>query len=109
MKEYTFTIRLQRKYAQGFFAGIRQPDLGNLQRRDAFLAELAAECPVRMEGTDLIVEIPDLDVAALMTAREKNPYTEVDAKRYHHSQVNDETEKERLTYRDTSAGRALAA
>lgn len=52
--------------APAFFAAAMRPDLEELRRRDAFFAALERECPVRGEGDDLVIRIPDIDVHALL-------------------------------------------
>lgn len=59
-------IGLQHKHAFQFFEEAMHPDLEELRRRDAFLAKLERECPVRIEGTDLVTTIPDIDVVAFL-------------------------------------------
>ena len=53
-------IRLQSEHAQSFFDEALRPDLDELKRRDAFLAKLEATCPIHMEGTDIVAEIPNI-------------------------------------------------
>ena len=48
------------------------PDLEELQQRDVFLAKLERECPVRIEGADLVTTIPDIDAATLAGVKSKN-------------------------------------
>lgn len=69
MIEYGSTIRLQHDYAMRFFEEAMNPDVEELRQRDAFFASLEQECPVRIEGGDLIAEIPDIDVAMLLDTR----------------------------------------
>lgn len=59
-------IGLQHKHSFQFFEEAMHPDLEELRRRDAFLAKLERECPVRIEGTDLVTTIPDIDVVAFL-------------------------------------------
>ena len=59
-------IRLQHEHAKKFFEDALQPDIEELKRRDSFLARLQQECPVYTDGTSLITEIPDIDIAALL-------------------------------------------
>lgn len=59
-------IGLQHRNAARFFEEAMHPDLEELQQRDAFLAKLERECPVRTEGSDLITTIPDIDVAVFL-------------------------------------------
>lgn len=66
MNEYGGTIRLQHEYAPRFFEEAMNPNMEELRQRDAFFANLEQECPIRIEGTDLISEIPDIDVVALL-------------------------------------------
>lgn len=66
MGGYSCTVRLQHTYAQSFFDAAMHPDLDELQRRDDFLAELEAAYPIHTEGTDIVAEIPDIDITALM-------------------------------------------
>ena len=42
------------------------PDIEVLRRRDTFLARLDDECPIWIEGSEIVMEIPDVDVTALM-------------------------------------------
>ncbi len=66
MIEYGSTIRLQHEYAMRFFEEAMNPDMEELRQRDVFFAKLEQECPVRIENGDLIAEIPDIDIAALL-------------------------------------------
>ena len=66
MREYGCRILLQHDQAQRFFEEAMNPVMEGLQRRDAFLATLNAECPIRMEGSEIVMEIPDVDITALM-------------------------------------------
>lgn len=59
-------IGLQHQHAARFFEEAMHPNLQELQQRDAFLAKLKRECPVRIEGADLIATIPDIDIATLL-------------------------------------------
>lgn len=78
MNEYGSTIRLQHEYAARFFEEAMNPDLEELRQRDAFFAILEQECPVHTEGTDLVSEIPDIDVAALLgLKRELGEYVSI--------------------------------
>ena len=47
--------------AQAFLEAARRPDPETLRRRDAFLARIRTECVYRREGSDLVMELPDLD------------------------------------------------
>lgn len=58
-------IFLQHEYAAAFFDRALNPDLEELRCRDVFLSDLAQTCPYWREGTDLVSEIPDIDIAAL--------------------------------------------
>lgn len=60
------TIRLQHKYAQKFLGEAIRPDIEELRQRDAFFANLEQECSVRIEGCDLITEISDINIVAIM-------------------------------------------
>lgn len=60
MRNYGRTIRLQHEYAARFFDEAMSPDMNELQQRDVFLEKLEQECPIRVEGTDLISEVPDI-------------------------------------------------
>lgn len=66
MIEYGNTIRLQHEYSMRFFEEAMNPDMEELRQRDVFLANLEQECPVRIESSDLVAEIPDIDIAALL-------------------------------------------
>lgn len=66
MNEYGCTVRLRHGDAQAFFEAAMRPDLEELRQRDAFLAALERECPVRAEGDGLVTQIPDMDVSALL-------------------------------------------
>lgn len=59
-------IGLQHQHAARFFEEARHPNLQELRQRDAFLAKLKRECTVRIEGTDLIATIPDIDIATFL-------------------------------------------
>ena len=65
-------IGLQHKRAFQFFEDAMHPDLEELQQRDVFLAKLERECPVRIEGADLVTTIPDIDAATLAGVKSKN-------------------------------------
>lgn len=69
MIEYGSTIRLQHEYAMRFFEEAMNPDMEELRQRDAFFANLEQECPVHIESGDLVTEIPDIDIAALLGSR----------------------------------------
>lgn len=64
--DYGVTIRLQHEHARDFFESLAHPDIEALRRRDAFFAELDREYPMRTDGTDLIMEIPDIDIEKLL-------------------------------------------
>lgn len=66
MNGYGSTIRLQHEYAMRFFEEAMTPDMEELRQRDAFFANLEQECPVRIEGSDLVAEIPDINIVALL-------------------------------------------
>lgn len=44
-----------------------------LQRRDAFLAQIEKESPMRMEGTDIVSTIPDVDLGPIIRTVKPNP------------------------------------
>lgn len=80
MTEYGSTIRLQHEYAMRFFEEAMNPDMEELRQRDAFFANLEQECPVHVESGDLVAEIPDIDIAALLGS--KGGYIAVDDDSY---------------------------
>ena len=43
------------------------------QRRDAFLAKIEKEAPMRMEGTDIVSTIPDVDLGPIIQTVKPNP------------------------------------
>lgn len=97
MNEYGSTIRLQHEYATRFFEEAMNPDMDELRQRDAFFANLELECPVRIEGSDLISEIPDIDIAALLGL--KKEYIAVNEDSYEVSITEKNREKHgRLAY-----------
>lgn len=49
-----------------FFEDAMHPDLEELRRRDEFFHRLDTEMNLRYEGDDMIVDISDIDVEALM-------------------------------------------
>ena len=65
-------VGLQHQHAGRFFEEAMHPDLEELQQRDVFLAKLERECPVRIEGADLVTTIPDIDAATLAGVKSKN-------------------------------------
>ena len=59
-------VFLQHEFAQAFFDEALHPDTAELSRRDSFISELTRTCQYWNEGSDLVSEIPDIDVAALL-------------------------------------------
>lgn len=59
-------ILLEHERAKEFFEQTMHPDLDELRRRDAAIAKMNAECPIRVEGTSIIVDIPDIDIASII-------------------------------------------
>lgn len=95
MNMYGSTILLQHEYAQSFFEEAMCPDIEELERRDAFLTRLQQECPIHTEGTDLVTEIPDVDIAMLLS--DKSSYVSVNVSSYHKISINEiDNEKYRL-------------
>ena len=66
MNEFECRIRLQHDLAQSFFNDALHPNMDELRRRDSAIAELDKVHPFRNEGTDLVAEIPDIDIEALL-------------------------------------------
>ena len=104
MNRYGSTIRLQHEYAARFFEEAMNPDIEELQQRDAFFESLERECPIRVEGTDLVSEIPDIDVATLLgLKRECSDYIAINDDSYKVSIVEKSRNKQsRLVYGFTS-------
>lgn len=44
-----------------------------LQRRDAFLTQIEKEAPMRMEGTDIVSTIPNVDLSPIIQTLKPNP------------------------------------
>lgn len=63
------TVFLQHSKAAQFFREAMRPDLEELRRRDAFFAKLEAETPLRIEGKSIVMDIPDVDITALMEVK----------------------------------------
>lgn len=70
--ERVVTIRLCHKSAQQFFRKAMHPDIEELKRRDDFIEEFLGEYQVYTDGTDFVIEIPDVDVTSMM--EESNGY-----------------------------------
>ncbi len=58
-------VLLTHDAAQSFFDEAMHPDMESLERRDAFFAALHEELSCRMDGTDLIEDIPDIELSSL--------------------------------------------
>ena len=84
MGGYSCTVRLQHASAQSFFDEMVHPDLERLRRRDDFLAKIEAAYPIRAEGTELVAEIPDINIAALMAVPQNEGYVPVKLRTYHY-------------------------
>lgn len=74
MRESNCVIRIEHEYAQSFFDEAMHPDLDELRRRDAFLAELEETCPVHIEKEDFVVEISEIDIISLLSEPETGGY-----------------------------------
>lgn len=60
------TILLRHEDAQAFFEETLHPNLAVLERRDAFFKEIDGKISGRTEGTDLVEDIPDIDISSLL-------------------------------------------
>jgi len=69
------TIYLQHEYALHFFEEAIHPDIEELKRRDSFFESLQQEYSIRVEGTDLIFTIPDINISMLL----QNKYVSIDS------------------------------
>lgn len=66
MNEYNCRIYLHHDSAKELLNEILHPDIDLLRSRDKAIKELDSVHPYRHDGTDLISDIPDIDVLALM-------------------------------------------
>ena len=70
MSSNSCRVYLQHEYAHNFFYSALHPNVDELRRRDAFFAELENTFRYWSDGSDLVAEIPDIDVASLACADE---------------------------------------
>lgn len=63
---YGCRIELQHDQAQTFFEEALHPDMEELQRRDAFFEQLEEEMDYQIDGANITIEIPDVDIDALL-------------------------------------------
>ena len=61
MNDYN-VIRLQHEFAAPFFEEAMHPSVEELQRRDLFLESITSELSCRLDGEDIVSEIPDIDL-----------------------------------------------
>lgn len=65
MMEYGCMVWLDHNHVQDFYESANNPNIDELNRRDLFLQRISQEVPYRMEGADIVVNIPDIDISAL--------------------------------------------
>lgn len=70
MSEYGCRILLKHGEAQTFFEKAMHPDIEPLERRDSFFARIKEELSCRVDGTDLVEDIPDIDISSLLTPKD---------------------------------------
>ena len=57
-----YRISLQHDYAASFFEEALHPSVAELRQRDAFLEELDTAIPNEIIGTNIVAEIPDIEL-----------------------------------------------
>ena len=65
MMEHGCMVWLDHNYIQDFYDSVNRPNIDELNQRDLFLQQIMQEVPYRMEGTDIVASIPDIDISAL--------------------------------------------
>lgn len=73
MNRNSCRIDLEHDFAASFFENAMHPNVEELQRRDAFFSRMQEEFPCWVEGTDIVAEIPDFDIAELICVPNKYP------------------------------------
>lgn len=62
MLSHNGQVVLRGETARNFFYAARHPDREELRRRDQILAEIEQNFSYREDGTDLVMDIPDIDL-----------------------------------------------
>nr|WP_325305117.1 hypothetical protein [uncultured Dysosmobacter sp.] len=70
MGVYGCRILLKHGEAQTFFEKAMRPDIKSLERRDSFFMRIREELSCRVDGTDLVEDIPDIDISSLLSPKD---------------------------------------
>ena len=63
MLSHNGQIVLRGETARHFFYAARHPNIEELRRQDEILSAMERDYPYRVEGADLIMDIPDVDLS----------------------------------------------